>query len=361
MVREFDEAAFKLKKGEISPIVRTRFGYHIIKVTDIKPLPSFEEEKKSLRDMYQRTRFKEDYNNLIAKLKNEYKLTIDDSSISQIVSHLDSLKLGGEYWGSNWQKQLGSLVIFTVNNRPYIADSLFQYMRSKGNYIQSKLNPKLFDEALDKYEGEVVVREKGLDYDKENPEFAKLMDEYKNGVYLFKILDDEVWSKVSVDSNKIKDYWEKTKNNYKWKTRVKFKEIYLKKDSLANVVYSLAASGRGFDSLVVKYTERTGYQNTPGYKNLVEFDANDLARMANSLKNEGDITKPLPYQNGWSIVKLEKREPARIKTFDEVKAEVASLLQESESKRLEDEYINKLKSLYHPKYFYNELSQAFQK
>lgn len=50
MVKEFEDAAFALRKGEVSKPVQSKFGWHIIKVEDrrAKPLPAFEEVKEQI-------------------------------------------------------------------------------------------------------------------------------------------------------------------------------------------------------------------------------------------------------------------------------------------------------------------------
>lgn len=361
MVKEFDEAAFNLKKGEVSPIVKTQFGFHLIRLVDESSYPTYQEEKDELKEIYRRVRYKLDFEKLVEKLKAEFNYLLNRETFNIVLSKSDTVKVGPGYWTGKLKKEIGEKEIFKINNKSFSVDSLFSFLIKKGLFFNRTLDSKILNDGVNQYAGDLLVREKALVYDKVNPEFAKLMEEYESGIYLFKILDEEVWSKLLIDSAKVKSFYEQTKQNYKWKERVEFKEIYNQKDSLINSCYALAVSGYNYDTLVVRFNQRTGYENKPGYYGLVDTDFNELAKRANALKNIGDVSKPFQFDDGWSIVKLVKREPARLKTFDEAKAEIVSILQDKESKRLEDEYINKLKSIYRPKVYYDELVKALKK
>ena len=52
MVPEFDKVAFELKPGQISDVVTTQFGYHIIKIADHKPgrVVPFEEAQAKIKE-----------------------------------------------------------------------------------------------------------------------------------------------------------------------------------------------------------------------------------------------------------------------------------------------------------------------
>jgi parvulin-like peptidyl-prolyl isomerase len=78
MVKSFEEAAFSVLVGEISPIVETEFGYHIIKVVDRKKeTRPLEEARPELEARLKREKKTGVYQSYLAKLKEsaEFKTT----------------------------------------------------------------------------------------------------------------------------------------------------------------------------------------------------------------------------------------------------------------------------------------------
>lgn len=78
MVKEFEDAAFSMKVGEISDPVKTQFGYHIIKLTGKNPAKtsSFNEVKEQVNDRVVKTKQQDLYLNKVKELMNVYDVEI---------------------------------------------------------------------------------------------------------------------------------------------------------------------------------------------------------------------------------------------------------------------------------------------
>ncbi|MCK5760527.1 MAG: peptidylprolyl isomerase [Candidatus Delongbacteria bacterium] len=88
MVAEFDKAAFELQKDEISDLVETQFGYHIIKVTEknIGGMKKFEEVKDVLKENMRNTVVNNNISKFAQELKSKAKIEIDEKLVEKRIA-----------------------------------------------------------------------------------------------------------------------------------------------------------------------------------------------------------------------------------------------------------------------------------
>ncbi|MBI5408420.1 MAG: peptidylprolyl isomerase [Nitrospirae bacterium] len=86
MVPEFEQAVLRMKVGEISEPVKTRFGYHVIQLTDVQKgeTASFEQSKESIKRQLLAEKKKDFFDKYIEGLKGKYKVTRNDKALEAV-------------------------------------------------------------------------------------------------------------------------------------------------------------------------------------------------------------------------------------------------------------------------------------
>src|SRR4030065_944879 len=147
---------------------------------------------------------------------------------------------------------------------------------------------------------DMLLEEEAMNLDKTEPEFAQLMNDYRDGIFIFKIQEEEVWNKVKIDSAAVYNYWNSNKEKYSWPDRISFNEIFSTKDSLIQSYYSMLNAGASFDSIAALYTERSAKKKDNGYYDLQSVDYSDFYKEANKISNVGSYTEPGIFSGGYS-------------------------------------------------------------
>ena len=80
LVPPFEKAAYALRPGELSDLVRTRFGYHIIKLINHRPAatPTFEEVKEQIVGKLRQESMSQKRSELLARFAGTRDVEIDD-------------------------------------------------------------------------------------------------------------------------------------------------------------------------------------------------------------------------------------------------------------------------------------------
>jgi peptidyl-prolyl cis-trans isomerase SurA len=218
MISEFADQAFALKNnGDISKPFATQFGYHIVKRLDYHPVKEFADIKKEIeskiksepdRSVHSKSAF-------IGKLKTEYNFKINQQIADNVKNNNYPLTEG-----TGQQDNKLTDAIFVLNNEKFTVGKFFAFLKT--NHPDVK---EFAGDSFDKYfnswvENELTAYE-DLRLENKYPEFKYLLQEYYDGILLFNISDQKIWSKAAGDSTGLQGYYEKNKGAYMWGERFK--------------------------------------------------------------------------------------------------------------------------------------------
>ncbi len=219
IVPEFVETIKTLEPEEVSQPIKTMYGFHIIKLIGLSQPNDFEAEKKNLSDRLNRdARAQKSEEAVIKQIKKEANFKQFDKNLHEFIAQIDSTLPMAQFDAGKFESAKAPLFRFgkqdftQVNFADYIQErqKIQQGMKAE-NYAYMLYNDFVNESAI-KYEDSML--------EQKHPDFAMLMKEYRDGILLFDLMDQKVWSKAVKDTTGLKAFHAQNENNYMWAKRL---------------------------------------------------------------------------------------------------------------------------------------------
>ena len=255
---EFKEAAFALKaKGDITEPVKTRFGWHLIKKTEERSIAPFDSIKPEIKAKVQKdARISVARDIMISKLKNQYAFKeVMPRSVSDFNPVLDSTIFIGQ-WKAEKAKSLNK-PMFTILGKSYTQQDFAKYIeknyRNAGRVPAKRVAEVLYKPFVD----ETILNTREERLEMEYPEFKMLMGEYSDGILLFNLTDQKVWSKAIKDTTGAKEYYEKNKDHFMWEDRLDASIYTCKDEKTAEKVKKMIKANKSDKDIIASINKDT--------------------------------------------------------------------------------------------------------
>jgi len=336
---EFDSIAFSLKEnGVISSPVMTPAGWHIIKQIDVKPVGDLSSMRSELKSKIQRdTRSQISKESFINKLKAEYGYTAKTKSLKKLSATMDSSIYAGKWKYKSNKNMLKEVAAFadqtiTLEDVAKFIEKTQRPMREKNieGMVQKKFDALITSKIMD-YEKSQLERK--------HPEYKSLLKEYRDGILLFEITDQKVWSKGVKDTVGLKSFYESHKSEYMWSNRTDAKIFSSSKEKVVKEAFKMYNMGSIKTDSIINLLNKDSQLNLKYEEGVLTDSEHEFLKSANWKEGINAIQK---IGDKHVFIVVNEKLPSGPKKLNEAKGLITAAYQDS----LEKEWISQLREKY---------------
>ena len=220
MIPEFISEITKLKNlNDITKPFLTSFGWHIVKLLDRKEIGSYEDVVNELKQSLTRSdRAKKSEEALINRIKREYKykenLKGRDDFYKVVTDTIFSAK-----WSAQQAEGLKK-TIMTIGRQSFSQQDFAKWLE-KNQRKRAKEDIRTFVNSMfATFANETLLAYEDSRLESKYPDFKMLVKEYRDGILLFELTDQKIWSKAVKDTAGLESFYNQHKGNYMWGQRL---------------------------------------------------------------------------------------------------------------------------------------------
>lgn len=242
MVAEFDSTAFALANGELSKPFATSFGYHIIKRLGSR-MPEFNAETR--RDIENRIAGDE-RSQLPARARTEQLMQenhaqLDRNELVKLHLFLNSTEAKYDSAAIAALEANQSVIGKFDGGQITVADIMVNADKTPTKDFNAAI--AMLNATAQKTLENAVLDAERKRLEASNADYRNLVNEYRDGILLYEVSNNNVWDKAAKDSKGLEQFFKKNIKKYKW-DQPKFKSyiFFADNDSVLNEALAYAAT-----------------------------------------------------------------------------------------------------------------------
>ena len=324
---EFEKTVFSLtKNGDFSKPFKTPNGWHIVKRLDYEPIGdlkslSYELKNKIEKDM----RGQKTKSSFIKKLKVDYADLIEELII---LNELEKILKNENFDFKNMtlNKEIKGInnVILSIENRSYPIYDFLEYLLNLKKLDKNLIINNTLTKLYEKFVNQKLIAFEKTQLEKKYPEFKALMKEYRDGILLFEISDQMIWTKAIKDTSGLKEFYISNTDTWKWPNRIKATAYTSEsKKTISKAVSLKKKKGINNDSLI-KIINKENILSLSYESKIIE----DFSKYNTSFKElKKGFNKLINANDKWTTIYVEEKLPVANKKLQECEGLVVSAYQ----------------------------------